>query len=285
MDKINFLLLVVVNKNGDIILSENHDVFLGPEGLERVPGKLGLRLEDLICFPTKEKAQDLCNMGAPFTAFCAAFNPDRGGCNASMFTGAGYVCSSEGVLEVFARSECLTQPPEPPTRISGSGQHESTSTMSRHHMSKEVKNSMKDLCSKLCPRDENGMMLSERGKGCLKRPAWVLENVMSSLREEYDPSQLERVRVYASKFMSRTALSFTRLLNLSKQDPLFATSVGTDDKRRLLSQYKEEAALWRQGPYGVLWTEEHLRRKPTCQEITACAERLMTRNNSQKANK
>ncbi len=55
MDKIIFVLLYyVVNKNGDVILSENHDVFLGPEGLERVPGKLGLRLEDLICFPTKE---------------------------------------------------------------------------------------------------------------------------------------------------------------------------------------------------------------------------------------
>ncbi len=66
MDTIINLLLFIVNNNGEIIFKETHDIFLGPEGLLRVPERLGFRVEDLVCFPTKQKAQDSSNMGVPF---------------------------------------------------------------------------------------------------------------------------------------------------------------------------------------------------------------------------
>ncbi len=67
MHAIYNLLLVIVSNNGETILSETHNLFLGPEGLLRVPVRLGLSVEDLICFPTK-KAQDPSHIGAPFSA-------------------------------------------------------------------------------------------------------------------------------------------------------------------------------------------------------------------------
>jgi len=281
MAGINNLLLVVVNNNGETILSETHDLFLGPEGLLRVPVRLGLRVEDLLCFPTRNKAQDPSHMGAPFSALCAAICNDSGACTMSKFVGAGYLCSSEGVLEVFVRSESLKLPENTPTPVCGSGIQESTTSKSRHHISKEVKNSMRNLCNKLCPRDENGLMLSERGKGCLKRPSWVIEEVLSSLKEEYDFLQPEIVRVKALTYMSRASLNFKRLLTLSEQDPSFSASSVGDENYTQLKTYQEDATTWRQGPYGVLWTEEHLKRKPTFQEISACAERLAKRKTSQ----
>ena len=55
MDAIYNLLLVIVSNNGENILSETHDLFLGPKGLLPVPVRLGLRVEDLVCFPTKRR--------------------------------------------------------------------------------------------------------------------------------------------------------------------------------------------------------------------------------------
>ena len=104
MDGINNLLLVAVNNNGETILSETYDLFLGPEGLLRVPVRLGLRVEDLLCFPTPKKTKDPSHMGAPFSAKCAAICNHNDACAMSKFVGASYLCSSEGVLEVFVRS-------------------------------------------------------------------------------------------------------------------------------------------------------------------------------------
>jgi hypothetical protein len=132
---------------------------------------------------------------------------------------------------------------------------------------------MKALCNKFCPRDEQGMMLPERGKGCMKRPAWVIDKVMSELSEECDSEELENARAKALRRMTISALNFKRFLTISEKDPSLSTPAASDD-RSLISQYNKEAAIWRQGPYGVLWSEEHLRREPTSQEISACAERI-----------
>jgi hypothetical protein len=83
---------------------------------------------------------------------------------------------------------------------------------------------MRNLCNKLCPRDKKGVMLSERGKGCLKRKGWVIEQGLSNFREEYDSLHLDIVRFKALTFMSRASLNFKRLLTLSEQDPSFSSS-------------------------------------------------------------
>ncbi len=124
-------------------------------------------------------------------------------------------------------------------------------------------------------------MLSERGKGCLKRPSWVIEEVLSSLKEEYDSLQHGIVRVKALNYMSRASLNYKRLLTLSEQDPSFSSSSVGDENFSQFKTYQKDAIIWRQGPYGVLWTEEHIKRKPAYQEISACAERLAKRETSQ----
>ena len=94
----------------------------------RVPLRLGLRVEDLLCFPTLNKAQDPSHMEAPFSALCAAICSDSCACTISKLVGAGYLCSFKGVLEVFVRSECLKLFENTPTPVGGSGIQESTTS-------------------------------------------------------------------------------------------------------------------------------------------------------------
>ena len=267
------VLLVIVNQNGEVLLSETHDVFFGPIGLLQVPTKLSLQPEDLVCFPSLQKALDQSNMGAPFIAVCDVIKKYQGSCIATALSGAGYLCCCEGVLEVCARIQSLNVKPP---RAVGSGLHESTSKTSRKHLSAVVRSAMKALCNKLCPRDEQGIMLSERGRGCMKRPAWVIDKVMSELRADFDSEELDNAKAKAVRYMTRSAMNFKRLLTISGNTQSLSKSAASDDSS-LISQYTKEAAIWRQGPYGVLWTEEHLKREPTSQEISACAERIAQR--------
>ncbi len=73
-------------------------------------------------------------MIAPFFAPCNLFNRNRGSCVPSTLSGAGYLCCSEEDLQVYDRIESLKLD-ENPSRGSGHGQFESTSTISRQHMS------------------------------------------------------------------------------------------------------------------------------------------------------
>jgi hypothetical protein len=150
MSRITNLFLVIVNKNGETILSETHDIFFGPKGLLRVLVRLGIRLEDLVCFPTIEKAHDESNMGAPFSALCNMFNTNSGSCVTSTLSRACYLCCSEGILQVYARIECLKVLVENPSRGFGSHQFESTSTISPQQLTSDLKSSLKVLCNKLC---------------------------------------------------------------------------------------------------------------------------------------
>ena len=270
--------LEVVSITGEIRFVETHDLFFGPQGLLRVPGRLGCALDDVVCFKRKENALDPSNMGAPFSAMCEAFsNPDRVVSTVSALIGAGYVCSSEGDLHVWARIEGPVNADRGPrSGVTGSALRESSSTASRTHINPDVKNIMKQLCNKFCPRDDRGMMLSERGKGGLKRPAWVIESVLSGLRDEYDSSMLESARSKALNYMSRNAHSYSRLMLLPDDFK--------KDMRNVLAikEFEKEATLWRQGPYGVLWAEEHITRLPTSKEISECAERITRRRTGTK---
>jgi len=62
---------------------------------------------------------------------------------------------------------------------------------------------VQNLCNKLCPQDEKGVMISEREKGCLKHLGRVIEQVLSSLIKEYDSLQLEIVRVKVNIHVER----------------------------------------------------------------------------------
>ncbi len=176
-------------------------------------------------------------------------------------------------MEVCARIQSANVKPP---RVSGSGLHESTSNTSRNHLSGVVRRAMKALCNKLCPRDEQGMMMSERGRGCMKRPAWVIDKVMSELRADFDSEELENAKAKAVRFMTRSALNFKRLLTISEKTQSLSISAASDN-RSLISQYNKEGDIWRQGPYGVLWTEEYIKRESTSQEISTCAEQIAQR--------
>jgi hypothetical protein len=86
------------------------------------------------------------------------------------------------------------------------------------------------MCNKFCPRDEQGMMLSERGRGCITRPAWVIDKVMSELRAESDSEELEIAKAKVVRYMTRSALNFKRLLTISEKTQILAISAASDDR-------------------------------------------------------
>ncbi len=99
---------------------------------------------------------------------------------------------------------------------------------------------------------------------------------MSELRADFDSEELENARAKAVRYMKRSALNFKRLLTISEKTQSLSKSAASGDWS-LISQYNKEVAIWRQGPYGVLWKEEHVKREPTSQEISACVERIAQR--------
>jgi hypothetical protein len=110
----------------------------------------------------------------------------------------------------------------------------------------------------------------------MKRPAWDIDKVMSELRADFDSEELDNARAKAVRYITKSALNFTRLLTISEKTQTLSKSAASDDSS-LISQYNKEAVIWRQGPYVVLWTEEHVKRELTYQEISACAERIAQR--------
>ena len=66
MDTVTHVRIEIFASNGKPLLSESHTVVYGPVGLLRVPGRLGLVVEDMLCFPSKNEAANISNMGIPF---------------------------------------------------------------------------------------------------------------------------------------------------------------------------------------------------------------------------
>jgi hypothetical protein len=100
------------------------------------------------------------------------------------------------------------------TKASGS-KKPSSILSNRKHLSPQVRCRMKELCKIICPRGEDGVMLSKRSKG-LKRPAWCIHGIMGILRSEFDASELDGVKDKAMVYMSRNALVFTRLKQITE---------------------------------------------------------------------
>jgi hypothetical protein len=83
MDTVTHIRIEVFSSDGKPLLSEIHAVVYGPAGLLRVPGRIGLVGEDLLCFPSKDEAADINNKGTPFDVLCASF---QAGCGPTVAT-------------------------------------------------------------------------------------------------------------------------------------------------------------------------------------------------------
>ena len=82
---------------------------------------------------------------------------------------------------------------------------------SRKHLSPQVRSRMKELRNNICPRGEDGAMLSNRCRGPNKRPSWCIHAIMTILRNEFDKSELDGAQEKAMSCMARNTLTFTRL--------------------------------------------------------------------------
>ena len=58
-------------------------------------------------------------------------------------------------------------------------------------------------------------------------------------------------------------------------DDWAAMGMESKEKNQLfLQEFEYEAAKWREGPYGVLWVEDKITRRPTPKEVSDVAGRL-----------
>ena len=64
----------VVSIEGVLLLDETHSIRFGREGLLGVPKRLEVNSSSILCFPTKDEAGDITNMGDPFTTICGIFS-------------------------------------------------------------------------------------------------------------------------------------------------------------------------------------------------------------------
>ena len=100
MDTVTHVRIEVFASDGKPLLSEPHTVVYGPVGLLRVPGRLGLVVEDMLCFPSKDEAADISNKGTPFDVICASFKPESGPTIATKLKTAGFSVSASSVAVI-----------------------------------------------------------------------------------------------------------------------------------------------------------------------------------------
>ena len=74
--------------------------------------------------------------------------------------------------------------------------------------------------------------------------------------------------------MARSSKSFQNFKSHSDYDWAAMTTESKESKLRLLRDYEEEAAVRRQGPYGVLWEQQKITRRPTPKEVSDLVDRL-----------
>lgn len=277
MSFVKTIRIKVVARDGEPLLEETHDISFGAEGLLLVPQRLGVAVNELVCFPSKEHAIDLSNMGAPLSAVCAALHPTAAESIAKTFSSAGFTVVDKSLVEVWIRTNSVQKGVvEPPTYGSNTSTNHDSATTSRLHLQGPVRDRMKDLCNKICPRCEHGFFVPERAhfRGGMKRPTWCIEMIMDALDKEFEPSKLEGVRGAAIRHMARASKSFQSLKSLSDDDWASMTSESKERNLRLLHNFERDAALWRQSPYGVLWEQDKITRRPTPKEVSELAERL-----------
>ena len=263
---ITHVVINVSGKDGDILLKETHAVSFGPAGLLRVPGRLGLAVHDLTCFSSQEEAVDSSNKGAPFDGMCDLFKQGCGEPVTTTLVTGGFARPESTFAEVWIRAEsaqetlftaqtCVSSP-----RSGSKGR--------RHHLSSAVRSRMKDLCNLVCPRNDDGVWLPDKGSmSSSKRPAWCIDHIVHLLREEFDEEELEGVAQKANKYLSRSALSFKRLQILSADDWINVGDEEREKYREALHDFQKGAEAWKSGPYGHYRLNMKMLRQPTDKEL------------------
>ena len=205
MSSVTNIILKVVAKDGQLMLSETRDIFLPADGLLLVPERLGVTAEELVCFPSKENASDLANMGAPFSAACDALHQTLAAPIAQTFSSAGFTVSDNGLLEILARTKSLGNSIKgPPTGCSNTISNHDLMTTSRFRLREEVINRIEELCNTFCSRCGDGIFLPERahGREGMTRPTWCIESIMDTLSKEFEHHQLTGARSAATRHMA-----------------------------------------------------------------------------------
>ena len=91
---------------------------------------------------------------------------------------------------------------------------------------------------------------------------------MKILRTEFDESKLQGAQEKAVIYMSRSALLFKRLRNISEDSWGRMGEAERVRKRTLLDDFDAEAEGWRRGPYGAIWDGGTVTRQPKEHELT-----------------
>ena len=271
---------VVINisgGNGVLLLKETHALYLGPAGLLRVPGRLGLDVQDLACFPSQEEVADASNKGAPFDGLCDIFKQGCGPIVTTTLVTGGFARLESTLAEVWVRVESA-QPFASENQSLSTGQtcvnsRGDMSTGPRQHLCSDVRSRIKILCNLVCPRSADGLWLPEKASNMNKRPAWCFDKIMDSLRDEFDEEKLQGVHLKTRKYLSRTALSYKRLQSLTKDDWL---AMGDDEReanRDFIKAFEQGVEAWERGPYGHYWLDLKMTRQPTAKELQDYARR------------
>ena len=278
MNDIKSLQITVSEIKGVTLLCESHIVSFGPGGLLKVPERLGYAGDDLLCFPTEEEANDIGNLGAPFSSVCDIFKLGLVPSVSRILLSAGFVITEQMTGVVWIRCDpskkigtknsivVSSSLPDPPNE-------ECSSEGARHHLNPMVRHRMKALCEEVCPRDLDGHMLGDRTVCGESRPPWCLAKIMHDLRQEFDEKDLMSVETKAIRFMSTNARVYKRLKNLTEQD--WANMRLADRKRQeaLKTEMERSSESWKNSPYGLCWQTQGMRRQPTNEELLVLSER------------
>ena len=261
----------IFSVNNTPLLGELHSIKIGPEGLLGVPDRIGYAAGSLLCFPSKEEACNLTFRGDPFPSICSILVSGSGASISATLTNAGYYISEASVAQIWIRADGLPKSCSDSIGNSfaqtGSFTDDRSTKVSRQHLPADVKARMKSLCNDICPRNEDGIMLPEKGPGNIKRPAWCIHAIMNILNAEFDELKLKGAYEKALAYMARSALQFKRLKNLTTEEWERMREQDKVKQRTLLSEYELAADEWKRGPYGAIWDGGKLRRQPTDKEI------------------
>ena len=105
MNDIKSLQITVSEIKGVTLLCESHIVSFGPGGLLKVPERLGYAGDDLLCFPTEEEANDIGNLGAPFSSVCDIFKLGLVPSVSRILLSAGFVITEQMTGVVWIRCD------------------------------------------------------------------------------------------------------------------------------------------------------------------------------------
>jgi hypothetical protein len=131
------------------------------------------------------------------------------------------------------------------------------------------------LCNEVCPRDEAGIMLVNRSLGDERRPPWYIAKIMHTLDREFDVSELRGVKEKVITYISKTAVLFRRLQNMTVEEWLSMSQDSREKKREMLKELKVAAKRWKNSPCGYLWIKEGMRRQHTTDEINLCKQQTI----------